>query len=167
MECLVQIAATRKALFSGEDQRSKFISSMMSNSSEIILSSKDMNDPECYNHFCRLLQRFRTTAQLNEMAEKPGYLPWIELVADFTQKAFQQQTYAPTTTCFYLLGFWSKVVQNMAYFQQLGEETVLKLEEITVALTSTFMSTYIESVPTRIEEMLDGKLKMYCIKPTF
>ncbi|KAI9337080.1 armadillo-type protein [Pilaira anomala] len=156
MECLVQIAATRKALFSGEDERSKFVMGIMQGIREIILSSQGMNDPDCYNGFCRLLQRFRTTAPLNEMAEKPGYIAWIELVADFTQKAFQ--TYSPTSTCFYLLSFWSRIVQSMTYFQQLGEATVLKLEGITVDLTRTFISTYIESVSTRIEEMLDDPL---------
>ncbi|KAI7864015.1 armadillo-type protein [Mucor mucedo] len=155
MECLVQIAATRKALFSGEDKRSDFVQGMMTHIGDIILTSQGMNDPDCYNGFCRLLHRFRTTAQLNEMAEKPGYLPWIELVADFTQKAFAQQQ---PMTCFYLLSFWARIVTSMAYYQQLGEDTVLKLEEITVALTRTFMTTYIEFVPARIEEMLDDPL---------
>jgi exportin-7 len=155
MECLVQIAATRKALFSGEDERSKFVLAIMHGIRDIILTSQGMTDSDCYNGFCRLLQRFRTTAPLNEMAEKPGYIDWIELVAEFTQKAFQ--TYSPTSTCFYLLSFWSRIVQSMTYFQQLGETTVHKLEGITVELTRTFITTYIETVPTRIEEMLDGK----------
>lgn len=155
MECLVQIAATRKALFSGEEERTKFVLAMMAGIRDIILASQGMSDPDCYNGFCRLLQRFRANAPLNEMVEKPGHLEWIELVADFTQNAFQ--TYSPTSTCFYLLSFWSRVVQNMSYLQQLGETTVLKLEGITVELSRTFITTYIETVPTRIEEMLDGK----------
>jgi exportin-7 len=155
MECLVQIAATRKGLFSGEDERNKFVTSIMQGIRDIILTSQGLTDSDCYNGFCRLLQRFRTTAPLNEMAEKQGYIEWIELVADFTQKAFQ--TWTPTTTCFYLLSFWSRIVQSMTYYQQLGEATVQKLEDITVQLTRTFITTYIESVPARIEEMLDGK----------
>lgn len=159
MECLVQIAATRKALFSGEEERSTFVLSIMQGIRDIILTSQNMTDPDCYNGFCRLLQRFRSTAPLNEMAEKPGYIEWIELVAEFTQKAFQ--SYSPTTTCFYLLSFWSRIVQSMTYFQQLGDATVQKLEGITVELTRTFITTYIETVPSRIEDMLDGKLYIY------
>lgn len=48
-----------------------------------------MNDMNNYNEFCRLLFRFRATAPLNEMAEKPGYIEWIGLIADFTLKAIQ------------------------------------------------------------------------------
>lgn len=157
MECLVQIAATRKALFSGEDERNKFVTAIMQGIRDIIITSQGLNDADCYNGFCRLLQRFRTTAPLNEMAEKQGYMEWIALVAEFTQKAFQ--TWTPTTTGYYLLSFWSRIVQSMTYYQQLGEETVQKLQEITVALTKTFITTYIEMVPSRIEEMLDGKHK--------
>lgn len=155
MECLVQIAATRKALFTGEDERNKFVTSIMKGIQDIIITSQGLTDADCYNGFCRLLQRFRTTAPLNEMAEKQGYMEWIELVAKFTQQAFQ--TWTPTTTGYYLLSFWSRIVQSMTYYQQLGEETVQKLQNIAVTLAKTFITTYIETVPNRIEEMLDGK----------
>ncbi|KAK4509022.1 uncharacterized protein ATC70_007371 [Mucor velutinosus] len=156
MECLVQIAATRKALFSGEDERSKFVTAIMKGIQDIIITSQGLTDAGCYNGFCRLLQRFRTTAPLNEMAEKQGYMEWIELVAKFTQQAFQ--TWTPTTTGYYLLSFWSRIVQSMTYYQQLSEETVEKLQAIAVTLTKTFIITYIETVPNRIEEMLDDPL---------
>ncbi|KAI8992667.1 armadillo-type protein [Pilobolus umbonatus] len=157
MECLVQIAATRKALFTGEEERSKFVLTIMQGIREIALSSHGLSDPDSFNGFCRLLQRFRTSAPLNEMAEKPGYMEWMGLIADFTQKAFQNWT--PTSTCFYLLNFWSKIVQNMAYFQQVGDEPLKKLENITVELTRTFIATQIENVPVIIEEMLDDPLE--------
>ncbi|CAO3610792.1 unnamed protein product [Mucor hiemalis] len=157
MECLVQIAATRKALFTGEEERSKFVMAIMHGIRDIILTSQGMSDPDCYNGFCRLLSRFRTTAPLNEMAEKPGYLHWIDLVADFSEKAFYSSS-STTNTCFYLLSFWSRIVQSMTYFQQLGETTVQKLEGISVELTRAFISTYINTVPARIEEMLDDPL---------
>ncbi|KAL7312113.1 hypothetical protein PS15m_007914 [Mucor circinelloides] len=156
MECLVQIAATRKALFTGEDERNKFVTSIMKGIQDIIITSQGLTDADCYNGFCRLLQRFRTTAPLNEMAEKQGYMEWIELVAKFTQQAFQ--TWTPTTTGYYLLSFWSRIVQSMTYYQQLGEETVQKLQNIAVTLAKTFITTYIETVPNRIEEMLDDPL---------
>lgn len=161
MECLVQIAATRKALFTGEEERSKFVMAIMHGIRDVILTTQGMNDPDCFNGFCRLLSRFRTTAPLNEMAEKPGYLQWIELVAGFSEKAFYSSSSSTTNTCFYLLSFWSRIVQSMTYFQQLGETTVQKLEGISVELTRAYISTYINTVPTRIEEMLDGRL--WCV----
>ncbi|KAI8363847.1 armadillo-type protein [Choanephora cucurbitarum] len=156
MDCLVQIAATRKALFSGEDERSKFVTSIMHGVQDIILTSQHLNDSDCYNGFCRLLQRFRTTAPLNEMAEKQGYMEWIELVADFTLKAFQ--TYTPTNTCFHLLSFWSRIVQSMTYYQQLEKAVVQKLQSITIELTKRFIAAYVDSVSARIEELLDDPL---------
>ncbi|KAI8637367.1 armadillo-type protein [Parasitella parasitica] len=156
MECLVQIAATRKALFSGEDERSKFVTAIMNGIRDVIITSHGLTDTDCYNGFCRLIQRFRIIAPLNEMAEKQGYMEWIELVAGFTQKAFH--TWTPTAAGYYLLGFWSRIVQSMTYYQQLAETTVLRLQDITVALTKTFIKTHVETVLSRIEEMLDDPL---------
>lgn len=89
MECLVLVASVRKALFGGDAERSKFVLAIMQGVRDIIITSQGMNDVDNYNEFCRLLYRFRATAPLNEMAEKPGYLEWIGLVADFTMKAIQ------------------------------------------------------------------------------
>ncbi|RCI02278.1 hypothetical protein CU098_001501 [Rhizopus stolonifer] len=155
MECLVQIAAARKALFSTEEERSQFVTRIMQGIRDIILASQHLSDSDCYNGFCRLLQRFRTTAPLNEIAEKQDYMAWIELVAGFTQKAFQSSTDA----CYYLLSFWSRIVQSMTYYQKLEDMIVQKLQQITVELTRTFISAYLESVPTRMEELLDDPLE--------
>lgn len=89
MECLVQVASVRKALFSGDNERTNFVLSMMQGIRDIIITSQGMNDTNNYNEFCRLLYRFRATAPLNEMAEKQGYLEWIGFIAEFTVKALQ------------------------------------------------------------------------------
>lgn len=89
MECLVLVASVRKGLFETDNQRSKFVISIMKGIRDVILTSQGMNNVDNYNEFCRLLFRFRSSAPLNEMAEKPDYGEWIELIADFTLKAVQ------------------------------------------------------------------------------
>lgn len=88
MECLVQIASVRRSLFN-EEERSKFIVAMMTGIRDILLVSQGMDDPNNYHEFCRMLARFRSTYQLNEIAEKTNYVEWIELVAEFSIKGFQ------------------------------------------------------------------------------
>jgi exportin-7 len=151
MECIVQLGSTRKALFSNEQARTRYIDTMMQGIQNIILSSMHMSDSDCFNHFCRLLQRFRVLLA----TPMETHMEWLSLIAQFTQNAFE----SCWTPCFYLLSFWSKIVQNMQYLQQLEPEVVVKLEDITVGLARTFISNYIERVPTIIEEMLDGKKK--------
>lgn len=89
MECLVLVASVRKGLFETDNQRSKFVVSIMKGIRDVIFTSQGMNNVDNYNEFCRLLFRFRSSAPLNEMAEKPDYGEWIELIADFTLKAVQ------------------------------------------------------------------------------
>lgn len=135
MECMVQVASVRKTLFNDQDERSKFVVKIMHGIREIILTSQGLNDTDNYNEFCRLLFRFRATVPLNEMVEKPGYLDWIELIADFSLKAFQSWKFAPNTSM-YVLGFWARIVQSMTYYQQLGESAVEKLGNITVEVNN-------------------------------
>ncbi|KAG2198377.1 hypothetical protein INT47_009782 [Mucor saturninus] len=158
MECMVLIASVRKTLFNDGEERSKFVVKVMHGIREIILTSQGLNDTDNYNEFCRLLYRFRATVPLNEMVEKPGYLDWIELIADFSLKAFQSWKFAPNTSM-YVLGFWARIVQSMTYYQQLGEAAVEKLGNITIELTRSYISTSIDSVPIRIDEGLDDPLE--------
>ncbi|KAI9353121.1 armadillo-type protein [Pilaira anomala] len=158
MECMVQIASVRKTLFNDQEERSKFVVKVMQGIREIILSSQGLNNTDNYNEFCRLLYRFRATVPLNEMVEKPGYLDWIELIADFSLKAFQSWKFAPNTSM-YVLGFWARIVQSMTYYQQLGESAIDKLGSITIELTRAYISTSIDSVPIRIDEGLDDPLE--------
>ncbi|KAG1495601.1 hypothetical protein G6F54_007056 [Rhizopus delemar] len=157
MDCLVQIASVRIALFN-EPYRTQFITSIMQGIRDIILSSHGLDNSDTYNGFCRFLSRFRATVPLNEMVQTPGYLDWIVLIADFSFKAFQSWKSVPNTST-YILSFWSRLVQSMTYYQQLGEEAIEKLSTITVEVVQAYVSATIESVPVYIEEGLDDPLE--------
>ncbi|KAI8330307.1 armadillo-type protein [Chlamydoabsidia padenii] len=158
MECLVLLASTRKALFSGDTERSNFIVRLMQGIQTIILQSQGMNDSDNYNEFCRLLFRFCTIAPLNDLVKEQGYEEWITLVADFTVKAFQSWKWSPNTAT-YLLGFWSRIVDTMVYYKQLDDTILKKLESITMELVRSYIITNVQSVSTRVKEMLDDPLE--------
>ena len=88
MEVLVQVSSIRRSLFN-EDERSKFLFTLMQGTSEILLTSIGLENVNNYHEFCRLLSRFRSTHQCNEITEKPGYGEWLDLVANFSVKGFQ------------------------------------------------------------------------------
>ncbi|CEI93577.1 hypothetical protein RMCBS344292_07808 [Rhizopus microsporus] len=157
MECLVQIASIRIALFT-EPQRTKFIVAIMQGIRNIIVNTQGLDDGDNYNGFCRFLSRFRATVPLNEMVQTPGYLDWIELIANFSFKAFQSWKFAPNTSS-YVLSFWTRLVQSMTYYQQLGEEAIEKLANLTIGIVQAYVSTALEAVPIRIEEGLDDPLE--------
>ncbi|ORX48496.1 hypothetical protein DM01DRAFT_1338555 [Hesseltinella vesiculosa] len=158
MDCLVSIASIRRALFNDVEERSKFVMAIMHGTREIMLTSRGMEDSDNYNSFCRLLYRFRVAAPLNEMVGKPGYLEWIGFVADFSLKGFQSWKWSPNTI-HYLLGFWSRIVQSMTYYQSLGDEAIDKLDSISNQLVQSYINTTMEAVPVRLEEGLDDPLE--------
>src|SRR5688572_11477180 len=88
MEVLVQISSIRRSLFN-EEERSKFITALMKGIREILVSSIGLDDLNNYHEFCRLLSRFRSTYQWSEIAEKTEYSEWIDLVARFSIKGFE------------------------------------------------------------------------------
>lgn len=153
MDCLVLISATRKALFTNDDAKNQFLDRMMQGIQDIISRSTHLNDPDCYLRFCRLLYRFRTNAPLSEMASKTNYLTWIQMLADFTKTAFQTTTFQ---AAYYLLGFWSRIIQNMSYCHYLDDTVKKKLQGLSVELTQSFVSACVDTAC--LEEQFEGKL---------
>ncbi|KAI8064521.1 armadillo-type protein [Gongronella butleri] len=156
MDCLVAIASIRRALFTVPTQRNAFVLAITAGIQDIILTSQGMDDSDNYNSFCRLLYRFRIAAPLNEMVTKPGYLEWMGLVAQFSLKGFQSWKWSANTIT-YILGFWSRIVQSVTYYQ-LPEEATNKLDEISNELVRVYVSTAMDAVPIRLEEGLDDPL---------
>ncbi|KAG2176377.1 hypothetical protein INT43_005611 [Umbelopsis isabellina] len=154
MECLAQIATIRRSIYS-EDERHKVILRMMQGTRDIMVSSAGLSDESNHHHFCRLLARFRATYQLHEITEKEIYEEWITMVADFTVKAFQAWQYSPNSVT-YLLSFWSKIVQSLSYSR--ASVAVGKIENLTIELVRSYISSRIDSVKTIVEEMLDDPL---------
>ncbi|RIB12729.1 armadillo-type protein [Gigaspora rosea] len=146
MEVLVQISSIRRSLFN-EEERSKFLYSLMKGISEILIGNVGLSDLSNYHEFCRLLSRFRSTYQLSEIAEKSGYNEWIDLVADFSIKGFNNWQLVPNSVQ-YLLTFWSKMLSSTGSSRS---GSITKLELIASRLTHTFITSKIESVETVIE----------------
>ncbi|KAI9249302.1 armadillo-type protein [Sporodiniella umbellata] len=155
MDCLVQIASIRIALFT-EPYRSQFIVAIMQGIRSIIISSRGLDNSDTYNGFCRFLSRFRASVPLNEMVQTPGYLDWISVIAEFSFKAFRSWRFAPNSSV-YVLGFWYRLAQSMTYYQQLGEEAIEKLSNmiLEVGVAQTYITTSLEAIPVYIEEGLD------------
>ncbi|CAI2183999.1 8336_t:CDS:10 [Funneliformis geosporum] len=149
MEVLVQISSIRRSLFN-EEERSKFLHALMQGISEIIISSIGLSDLNNYHEFCRLLSRFRSTYQWNEITEKSGYSDWIDFVADFTIKGFNSWQFVPNSVQ-YLLTFWSKMYSSAGRSRP-GSPN--KLNMISSKLTAAYISSKIQSV----EQILDGSI---------
>jgi hypothetical protein len=55
------------------------------------------------------------------------------------------------------LGFWSRTVDTLIYYKQLDDAVLKKLQSITMELVRSYIMANVQSVPIRVEEMLDGK----------
>ncbi|CAG8462154.1 14273_t:CDS:10 [Cetraspora pellucida] len=154
MEVIVLVSSIRRSLFN-EEERSKFLYGLMKGISEILIGNIGLSDLNNYHEFCRLLSRFRSTYQLSEIAEKSGYNEWIDLVADFSIKGFNNWQLVPNSMQ-YLLTFWSKMLSSTGSSRP---GSISKLELIASRLTHAFVTSKIESVKTTIESAVDDPLE--------
>ncbi|RHZ90241.1 hypothetical protein Glove_2g14 [Diversispora epigaea] len=154
MEVLVQVASIRRSLFNDEE-RSKFLHGLMQGISEILIGSIGLSDLNNYHEFCRLLSRFRSTYQWSEIADKPEYNEWVDLVAEFSIKGFNNWQLVPHSVQ-YLLTFWSKMISSV---RNSGSSSSKKLELIATRLTQTFITSRIASVESIIESAIDDPLE--------
>ncbi|CAM6032695.1 unnamed protein product [Sphagnum compactum] len=142
LECLVRLASVRRSLFSGELERSKFLSHLMSGTREILLTQQGLSEHENYHEYCRLLGRLKTNYQLSELVSIENYADWIQLVAEFTIQSLQSWQWA-SGSVYYLLGLWSRLVSSVPY---LKSESPSLLDNFVPKITETYISSRLDSV---------------------
>ncbi|EFJ32102.1 hypothetical protein SELMODRAFT_87550 [Selaginella moellendorffii] len=159
LECLVQLASIRRALFSGETERMKFLSHLLSGTREILRTQQGLSEHVNYHEYCRLLGRLKTNYQLSELISVENYNDWIRLVAEFTIRSFQSWQWA-SGSVYYLLGLWSRLVSSVPYlksnFPSLLDAYVPKITE--AYITSRFDSVQQAIVQNNLaEDPLDNE----------
>eukprot|EP00271_Cylindrocystis_brebissonii_P005659 TRINITY_DN17835_c0_g2_i1.p1 TRINITY_DN17835_c0_g2~~TRINITY_DN17835_c0_g2_i1.p1 ORF type:complete len:1060 (+),score=142.88 TRINITY_DN17835_c0_g2_i1:716-3895(+) len=142
LECLVRLASVRRSLFSGETERLKFLSHLMSGTREVLRTRQGLSEHENYHEFCRLLGRLKTNYQLSELVNVENYGDWVRLVAEFTVKSLQSWQWA-SGSVYYLLGLWSRLVSSMPY---LKSDSPSLLESYVPKITEAYITSRLNSV---------------------
>ncbi|KAG2485018.1 hypothetical protein HYH03_016221 [Edaphochlamys debaryana] len=158
LECMVRLASVRRSLFTSEGERFKFLNRLVSASRSILdpAARGRLAQHENFHGLCRLLGRLKTNYQLSELVSVDGYNDWIQSVAQLTIYALQQWEWSGSS-CYYLLGLWSRLVSSMPYLK--GDSPSL-LEGNVPAITQAYVTSRLESVarcaanPT-LDDMLD------------
>jgi exportin-7 len=150
LECVSVIVATRRTLFS-EEERAKFIKSIMQELIKILHLPQAFNDQSNYHEFCRILSRFKTVYHLSDINKIENYQEFINIVTDFTIKSLQSlQT--SLNSIQYLLVFWSKMVTTVNQSKPQDDES---LHDMTSQIFQSFLNARIENNIEEIEEDLD------------
>lgn len=142
LECLVRLASVRRSLFSGEAERSKFLSHLMSGTREILRTQQGLSEHENYHEYCRLLGRLKTNYQLSELVSVENYGDWIRLVAEFTIQSLQSWQWA-SGSVYYLLGLWSRLVSSVPY---LKSDSPSLLDSYVPKITEAYITSRLDSV---------------------
>ncbi|ORX83183.1 exportin-7 [Anaeromyces robustus] len=150
LECVSVIVATRRTLFS-EEERSKFIKSIMQELMKILHLPQAFNDQSNYHEFCRILSRFKTVYQLSDINKIDEYEEFINIVTDFTIKSLQS-TQTSLNSIQYLLVFWSKMVTAVGQSKPQEDK---ELHSMTSQIIQAFLNSRIENNIEEIEDELD------------
>eukprot|EP00899_Mesostigma_viride_P004716 jgi/Mesvir1/14245/Mv09683-RA.1 len=142
LECLVRLASVRRSLFTNEGERSKFLTSLMNGTREILRTQHGLDHHSNYHVYCRLLGRLKTNYQLSELVNVENYGEWIQLVAEFTIRSLQSWQWA-SGSVYYLLGLWSRLVSSMHYLK--GDSPSL-LEGFVPKITEVYITSRLNSV---------------------
>ncbi|TPX35726.1 hypothetical protein SmJEL517_g01976 [Synchytrium microbalum] len=155
MECLSMLSSTRRSIFSDEN-RAKFLSWVLDATGDTLRTQVGLGDANNYHEFCRMLARLKMVHQLAELADKPQFPDWIEMVTRFTIKSFEPANWR-THSVLYLMQFWARMV---ATFPSTGsgqkQMPYEKLENMTLEVTKGFIESRIQSVDAGVED--DGGL---------
>uniref|UniRef100_A0A061RU54 Ran-binding protein n=1 Tax=Tetraselmis sp. GSL018 TaxID=582737 RepID=A0A061RU54_9CHLO len=142
LECLVRLASVRRSLFSTEENRSKFLNTLVNGTRDILRTQMGLDSHANYHEYCRLLGRLKTNYQLAELVNVDNYTEWIELVAQFTINSLKSWQWA-SGSVYYLLGLWSRLVSSTPYLK--GDSPSL-LETYVPRIVEAYVVSRLESV---------------------
>eukprot|EP01094_Clydonella_sp_ATCC50884_P029368 TRINITY_DN917_c0_g1_i2.p1 TRINITY_DN917_c0_g1~~TRINITY_DN917_c0_g1_i2.p1 ORF type:complete len:1062 (-),score=321.85 TRINITY_DN917_c0_g1_i2:240-3425(-) len=148
MECLVQLASTRKSLFSSDRTRLNFLSMLIHGITDILRNQTNLQHAGCHHDFCRLLARLRANFQLNMLVEVDGYSDWISLVCDFTVKTFHAWQWAPNSL-FYLLSVWASLIRGLPFMKP-GSQHLVK--DFAPKVIGAYVASRLDSVGVALED---------------
>ncbi|KAK2961262.1 putative Ran-binding protein [Blattamonas nauphoetae] len=111
LEILCQLAAVRRTAFTSDDSRLLFLHSMMEHLNTIMKKSDWQQDTEIFHQLCRLVFKLKVTFTNQELETAVCYSDFISNVNHMTIKVFQNWQSSSNAT-FYLLSFWSRMVQT-------------------------------------------------------
>ncbi|OQV16693.1 Exportin-7 [Hypsibius exemplaris] len=111
---LIQLASVRRSLFNASE-RTKYLNTLISGVRDILENHfTNLEDPQCYHEFCRLLARLKASFQLSELMESDNYTSFIQEVAKFTVMSLQQLQFSHNSL-HYILSLWQRLVASMPY----------------------------------------------------
>jgi len=100
----------RRSLFTGDDERKAYLEYFMKGILKLLENPKSLADEQCYHQLCRLLARIKSNFQLRELVAAQDYPKFIEAVANFTVKSFQNLTVCKRLSWFLTLFFRHQVI---------------------------------------------------------
>jgi exportin-7 len=142
LECLVRCTSVRRSLFSSDEIRTSFLSSIINITLDILTTREGLSVQANYHELCRLLGRVRNNYQLAEIMAVDNYTPWLEAVAAFTIGSLQEWQWSASSV-HYLLLLWTRLVSSAAYLK--SEESNL-LAEVMPKIIMAFVQSRLESV---------------------
>ncbi|EFJ44129.1 hypothetical protein VOLCADRAFT_65225 [Volvox carteri f. nagariensis] len=158
LECMVRLAGVRRSLFTSEGERLRFLNRLVAATRSILdpAARGRLAQHDNFHGLCRLLGRLKTNYQLSELVSVDSYNDWIQSVAQLTIYALQQWEWAGSS-CYYLLGLWSRLVSSMPYLK--GDSPSL-LEGNVPNITQAYVTSRLESVQRcaanpSLDDMLD------------
>lgn len=150
LQAIVQLAAVRRSLFSGEAERTSFLQCIMTNIYTIMTTSQGLQHDENYHEFCRLLGRLKTSYQLSELVKTTNFKGWLELACQFTTKTFSNWA-GYMNSIHYLLALWGRLVAALPYLRMdSGSDTQGHAQTLRQCVT-TVVQSYIQTMLNSVE----------------
>lgn len=151
LQCLVLLASLRRSFFQDEE-RMKFVASLMQGTTGVLTSKIGIQDTGCYHEVCRLLGKINATHQLGELLATEQFAVWVQEVYTFTMDSLQHWDVMPNSK-HYLLGFWAAIVGPLALLQDKAPKVLETfIQQLTLAyVESRLFMAEASADPTKID----------------
>ena len=145
MELLMLWSSCRRSVFIREEDRSNFLSELISSILTILKTKSGLNHEQNYHSFCRLLGRIKNNFQLTELLQATQWAEFSKEITDFTVQSFQNWKWSKNST-HYLLHLWNRLVSVSPFVRDPDQKITPLIEEYVPRVFATYVQGRLRSV---------------------
>lgn len=146
---MVQLSSVRSSVFSNDVERTSYthrLALIILNFLSTIPSLFDSSS--CYHQFVRLLARFHSNFNLNDLVKLSSIEEYFQSIASFSLNSFKR---SEENIVHYILGSWSRIINDIPYCKNATQQLLQHLTEFFPTLTIAFLTTRLDQIIIAID----------------
>ena len=151
LRCITALANIRRAFFTSEEQRGRWISSVLSGLMDLLRRRRTLGS-EALCEIFKMHARIKSTYQMVDLSTSPFFETWIQLYVETTRDTLGNRAFSRSAIPNLML-FWSRVATSQPYYSGSAVNLTSVVNKSLVDVFQVFVASCLETTESDCEKL--------------